>query len=390
MACDHTQPICRRCTKRRQEGECVYIISNDRSRAPSALRASSTPLASPRAPDPASPADYTRSPEPSHEIAVAAQPSVGYLGFTSYSSVFEETEHALGVTAATTTSSSGSNLGGASDASRRPSPSILEACLKILCNVPETSNGIALFREFPTPFDGFPHVVAKRVVRSLYETFGRYLGAQRNPRHLELVARKICANSSRPFSETEPDAEKWIAQFVGENIRWESLGILFTFWDLYQTEEGVPRYVYHHKSKFTGRVVAIRQSLKLCAEVCNDLGAANSLLLHVSQKLCVAESTYSGDASECLHMVPDDNRLSTVMLRRNRLRDVASPRRHHRPPHVPRRPRGAESTGLQADASLGAAPQPLCVDLQLGHSHRVVYGPPAAHKQHVLVHPTAA
>ena len=306
MACDHTQPICRRCIKRRQEGECVYIISNDRSRAPSVLRASSTPLRSPRRiPEHSPPPQLSRSPEPNVGITGAVQPSVGYLGFTSYSSVFEETENALGVTAATTTPNSGSNVA-TSDASRRLSPAVLEACLRILRHVPETSRGIALFREFPTPFDGFPHVVAKRVVRSLYETFGRYLGAQRNSRHLELVARKLCANSSRPFSETEPDAEKWIAQFVGENTRWESLGILFTFWDLYQTEDGVPRYMYHHKSKFTGRVLAIRESLKLCAEVCNELGAANSLLLHVSQKHCVAESTYSGDASKCLHGVLEE------------------------------------------------------------------------------------
>lgn len=299
MACDHTQPICRRCIKRRQEGECVYIVSNDRLRAPSILRASPTPLLSPRrVPDHTPPPQYGRSPEPNHDISAAAQSSVGYLGFTSYCSVFEETENVLGVTAATTTPNSGSNVGETSDSSRRLSPRVLEACFKILRNVPETSKGIALFREFPTPFDGFPHVVAKRMVRSLYDTFGRYLGGQRNPRHLELVARKLCANSSRPFSETEPDAEKWIAQFVGENLRWESLGILFTFWDLYHTEEGVPRYAYHHKTKFTGRVLETRESLKLCVDVCKELSVSNSLLLHVSQKYCVAESTVSGDASK--------------------------------------------------------------------------------------------
>lgn len=229
---------------------------------------------------------------------------MGYLGFTSYSAVFEETENALGVTAATTTTpNSGSNAVATSDAPRRLSPGVLEACLKILGNVPETPKGISLFREFPTPCNGFPHAVAKRMARSLYETFGRYLGAQRDPQHLELVARKLCANSSRPFSETEPDAEKWLAQFMGVNMRWESLGILFTFWDLYETEEGVPRYMYHHKSEFKGRVPATRESLKLCTEVCNELGAANSLLLHVSQKNCVAESTWSGDASKYLNPV---------------------------------------------------------------------------------------
>lgn len=243
------------------------------------------------------PPQLARSPEPNVEIAGAVQQSVGYLGFTSYSSVFEETENALGVAAATT-SNSGSNGGATADAPRRLSPSVLEACLKILGNVPETSRGIALFREFSTPCDGFPHAMAKRMVRSLYETFGRYLGTQRNPRHLELVARKLCANSSRPFSETEPDAEKWIAQFMGENMRWESLGILFTFWDLNQTE-GVSGYM----SEFTGKALATKESLKLCTEVCNELGAANSLLLHVSQKNCVAESTCSGDASKCLHGV---------------------------------------------------------------------------------------
>ena len=296
MACDHTQPICKRCIKRRQEGDCVYIVSNDRHR-PSPPRNSPSPVLSPRlAGTNSSPSVSRRAPNPDCEITTTVQPLNGYLGYTSYSSVYEETESVLGVTTSSTTPDV-ECISGRSKA-RKPSSRILNACLKILSYVPDPENGVEQFRQFPTTFDGFPHVIAQRILRSLYATFGRYLGKNRTPQDLEFVTRRLCANTARPFTEQEPDADRWMEQFLGENLRWESLGILFTFWDLYQPENGMPRYTYHHKTKFTGRVLATRDSLKLCIEVCTEFSSGNTLLLYISQKFAVAESTFSGDASK--------------------------------------------------------------------------------------------
>lgn len=224
------------------------------------------------------------------------QPSNGYLGYTSYCSVYEETESVLGVTASSSTPDMDSTSGVGK--SRRPPLRILNACLRILSHVPDPENGVEQFREFPTTFDGFPHAIAQRILRSLYATFGRYLGKNRSPQDLDFVTRRLCANTALPFTQEEKDPDRWIDQFIGENLRWESLGILFTFWDLYSTEHGSPRYAYHHKAKFTGRVFAIRESLKLCLEVCTEFSSGNALLLYISQKFSVAESTFSGDASK--------------------------------------------------------------------------------------------
>lgn len=298
VACDHTQPTCRRCIKRRQESECVYIVQSDRQSAPSAPRGSPAPALSPRpTAEQTPPPEYTLAPD-SHqgEILTPVPPSNGYngyLGFTSYSSVFEETESALGITAGTTTTSL---EGDGMSTARTLSPQVFSACLKILSFVPDPKKGIENFRQIPTTFDGFPHAIAQRIVRSLYETFGRYLGRNRNPRDLESLARRLCANSSRPFSEQEPDADRWIDQFIGENLRWESLGVLFTFWDRFE-DDGNPRYALPHKLKFTGRAFATRESLKLCLDVGTEFSSGNTLLLYISQRCTVAESMFSGDAS---------------------------------------------------------------------------------------------
>lgn len=291
--------------KRRQEGDCVYIVSTDR-RPPPTPRVSSTPTLSPRPPTDhtAPPTVYSRLPNTDSVIEAPAKPSNGYLGYTSYCSVYEETETALGVTTNTTTTPDADYSSGRAKA-REPSPRILDACLRILNFVPDPESSMANFREFPTTFDGFPHRIARRILTSLYATFGHYLGRDRNPQDLEVVARKLCANTARPFNESEQDIERWIAQFVGENLRWESIGILFTFWDMYRNADGQPRIAYHHKYKFTGRIDATRESLKLCLEVCTEFSSGNTLILYVCQKVSVAESTYSGDASKLFPLVSE-------------------------------------------------------------------------------------
>lgn len=260
-------------------------------------RTGRSPALSPRLSGVPTPASVrTLAPNSECEIRTAVQPSNGYLGYTSYSSVYEETESALGVAASSSTPDV-EYRSGVSKA-RKPSPRILSACLKILGHLPDPENGVQQFRQFPTTFDGFPHAVARRILHSLYATFGRYLEKNRSPQDLDFVTRKLCANTALPFTQEEKDPERWMEQFLGENLRWESLGILFTFWDLYAPEDGSQRFAYHHKAKFSGRVLAVRESLKLCVEVCSEFSSGNTLLLYISQKYAVAESTYSGDASE--------------------------------------------------------------------------------------------
>ncbi|MBE3049344.1 fungal specific transcription factor domain-containing protein, partial [Candidatus Bathyarchaeota archaeon] len=267
--------------KRRQESTCVYVASNG---------ARDDALA---APSPRSVRAYSRRAQPSRSPPVASPPPTsnngtptpataptGYLGYTSYCSVFEEAESALaGSTLVPTDTTTPDQDGARAGTSSFPelTPKTLDACLTVLNNVPEVSAGIESFRH-PSPFDSFPHAVAKRIFDSCCETLGQYLGRDRSDQlQLELVARKLCANTARPFSETEPDADKWIAQLLGDNLRWESVGILFTYWGKKKTET--------------------REAVGLCADLCAKLSHGNSLQVYLTHRNTNAESCFSGDAS---------------------------------------------------------------------------------------------
>lgn len=155
----------------------------------------------------------------------------------------------------------------------------LDTCLKILDNVPEPALAFESFQPRTIPFDSFPHVLALRVLRSFYTTFGKYLGRSRNPEHLEIVARRLSNNTARPFSETEPDAERWVAQLLGDNLRWESVGVFVGF---------------------CGGKKKSCEALRHLVDVCTELSPVNSLLVYLSLKYSNAESCVSGDASESI------------------------------------------------------------------------------------------
>lgn len=108
------------------------------------------------------------------------------------------------------------------------SPRMLETCLAVLQRLPDEEGALDLFLRHTNPNDGWIRGAARRVVESLTQTFKRELRARRAA-DLERMALLISANTARPWVDNELDSEKWLASFSGPNLRWESLGILFTY-----------------------------------------------------------------------------------------------------------------------------------------------------------------
>src|SRR3546814_14405078 len=48
-------------------------------------------------------------------------------------------------------------------------------------------------------------------------------------RSLQQMACFLTANTARPFREDLADPDEWLRQFTGFNLRWESIGLLFSF-----------------------------------------------------------------------------------------------------------------------------------------------------------------
>ncbi|KAI1826774.1 hypothetical protein F4861DRAFT_536820 [Xylaria intraflava] len=272
VACDHVRPICTRCIKRNQDHQCVYL-DHESSRLPRRRPAHVVSPSSSAAV--LATADQPTSPD-------SPSTSAGYLGFTSFSAVFKEAGILTGDVTGTADTHNNTNL------VNPVSTKVRDTCLTLLQRVPESARAAHLFRKRAGPLEGWIRFIAEHLMKSLFETFGQYLGRSRKPYHLAALADQLCANTAAPFSDDEPDSEKWMAQFSGQNIRWESIGVLFCFWD-----EDSPT----SQADVDGWATIDRESLGLCVELCKQFSRGNSLMVYLTYRLMVAESLFSGDAS---------------------------------------------------------------------------------------------
>ncbi|KZL87499.1 fungal specific transcription factor [Colletotrichum incanum] len=371
VACDHAQPICNRCRKSKRSGEvCEYILGDSpasretpRQTRPRESRRGSRPPSLPSTaptfqppvtvaqlvPRPAAisqtvsttttaspvttaasrsrtsvPASLPTSPESVSTGATPAVLGIGYLGFTSFCGIYEETRSSLNRLQPSDATPIG-EIGTTTYCGLECSPPLtnqaLETCLNILRHVPDRETGLRLFESHVNPSDGWIRLAAKRMITSLYETFPQYFSASEKPddAQLTVLARTICGNTAKCVSDEESDPEKWIAQFTGTNLRWESLGVMFVYWEL------AARYLGSYRpdvgSQFqcvdegTRALMQYRYCVGASIELTKAAGSGgNTMLLFMSAKRTIIESIVSGDASfACWQLHAETVALSTFL-----------------------------------------------------------------------------
>ncbi|KAF5002161.1 hypothetical protein FDECE_10706 [Fusarium decemcellulare] len=256
VACDHDQPTCSRCRKRKET--CVYTVSEPRIKR-ARLR-----------PDTAS---SSSTPSPS------AAP--GYLGFTSHNAVFEETRNSLSLV-------HGPALeidAGARRAPRvraclieMPSP-LREMCLVVLRNLPGPNDDV-LSHRLHCRADEWIITCVTKTLRSLHACFGEHL-TNKDDLQLEEMGLAICNNTARPVRDEHLSGTDWLDQFSSANIRWESLGLIWTYWD------GSPGGASPQ---------TVVTCLGNCIELARHFTAANDVLLYLCYRRSTIESLITGDA----------------------------------------------------------------------------------------------
>ncbi|KAI0849497.1 hypothetical protein F5Y00DRAFT_261629 [Daldinia vernicosa] len=298
LACDHTQPVCSRCKKRKQDGECVYLASSSRistSKSPLPSPAPSTPLPSPRR-------GSLRHPQNNPALTPDTQVSglfrPGYLGPTSYCNIYEDTENSLsllqGSDSVATQSESIAHYAPIEGSQTNLSVRVRDLALKVLRNIPDPIQGSSL--PYKSGSDSWIYKIAERVVGSLYEVFGDYFSVGSRPTaKLEELARIICANTSRPFSDEESDPDKWFSQFSGKNIRWELIGILSMFWE-FVPGSNAEFWKGKRSVKFDRGFRITRENMHLSLDLCKEFSAGNSMMLCLSQRCTIVDSMSVGDA----------------------------------------------------------------------------------------------
>lgn len=187
------------------------------------------------------------------------------------------------------------------------SPGIRELCLACLRIIPPRAEFA-----FPDPresgtssyFYSYLNPCVAIILSSLYDIWGEYLQAEtRTDAKLEDMARTLCINSSKPFSDTIEDPNEWIGQFTGHSLRWESLGILF---NRFEAEKGQTdaKDNRHEDIQNMKHYAGVRlQALEPCIRLCEEFSHMNILLIYLYERRTTYESVISGDASESKYNV---------------------------------------------------------------------------------------
>ncbi|UQC83263.1 fungal specific transcription factor domain-containing protein [Colletotrichum lupini] len=168
------------------------------SRTASTATATTSPARSTTQHRPSISASLPTSPDSAGTAATpAVTPAVlgiGYLGFTSFCGIYEETRSSLKQLQPSSAAPIG-EIGTTAYCGLECSPPLtaqaLETCLTILRHVPDRETGLKLFDSHLSPSDGWIRLAAKHMMISLYNTFPQYFPAGehgRRPDDAQLTA----------------------------------------------------------------------------------------------------------------------------------------------------------------------------------------------------------
>lgn len=244
---------------------------------------------------------------PLAEPGVPSHSPPGYLGPTSFMPVFVEAQtHLLtpSISESVVLAADPSDIPVSSTASHpRESEETVKLCLEVLSCIPSRSTSEILFARNINPNDTWLPGGRLRLASSLYEAFGPSLDGTRHYPHLREMANLLCSNSKTRFFEDQEDPEEYMGAFCGTHMRWESLGILFTYWAFSASLTRDVDLDPIGQDVATGRQLVLRFTtcVSKCIDICRRLHAPpNTLFVFVCFRYTLLESNVSGDASKLI------------------------------------------------------------------------------------------
>jgi hypothetical protein len=180
------------------------------------------------------------------------------------------------------------------------STDLISLGVKVLVQIPNETACSILFSRHINPNDGWIRLAGQRLSNSIWPTLGRVL-ERRDGQELEALAQLICRNTnSEPHEEDDP--VKWMESFSGINLRWEALGILFTYWSfgaLSSTEnDSIFSSSGGNKRQRRDVMIELKECAASCISFCSHTDDGNPLLVYLLYKHSLLETMISGDASK--------------------------------------------------------------------------------------------
>ncbi|KAF5648974.1 transcription factor [Fusarium sp. NRRL 52700] len=227
----------------------------------------------------------------------AARPPQGFFGPTSFPAAYRETEASLaaqGPAVAEVDTPSSPTIPGP--------PSVAE--IQSIVNMDQGASQLAVkilqaLPEKPSMYRSKPLVsldedwlasIGDRLLTSTWETFGPYLSDRANTYKLREMGSRICINTRKTLREDQYDSSAWIESYSGENLRWETVGVIFLYTALSELSA-----TSNEDSK---RI--IRRCTEYCAScitLANMGGSSGTLMLFLMYKRSVLHAWMHGETS---------------------------------------------------------------------------------------------
>ena len=142
--------------------------------------------------------------------------------------------------------------------------------------------------------------IIKYCISSLWQQFESEL-TERSNTTLATIADVLFDNEETPLPPSPDDAFAWLDTFTGTNIRFEMLGILFSFFGLaylfLQDSDPlltIPEHEEGGKKKIAWRM---KECADVCLNMCDSAETVNFLVTALVFNLKVLESGCTGDES---------------------------------------------------------------------------------------------
>ncbi|PYI03045.1 hypothetical protein BO78DRAFT_207369 [Aspergillus sclerotiicarbonarius CBS 121057] len=272
LACDRSQPTCNRCRRSRRKINCVY------SDPSASVAAASGPTvgSSQTLPKPAS----------------GGTLSLGYFGSTSHNRVLEETQRNLfGASSIRSPASpKGADRVVVLEDLRTPLQESALYVLRCLCDHIDQQASFPLPSREP---NGWASIAIDQILTSLQVTFKEHFGEGESG--LRILAAILCNNTRQPITD-ENCASRWIDQFCGHNLRWESIGLLWAAGE--HISDDVESLCRNRLDLVARRRCpeTARACLAYCIELARDFTEGNDLLLDLCRRKSVLDSILDGDS----------------------------------------------------------------------------------------------
>ncbi|KAF4957968.1 hypothetical protein FGADI_2797 [Fusarium gaditjirri] len=174
-------------------------------------------------------------------------------------------------------------------------PSIKQSCLALLGCVFGPSYEHLISQGTKNENRLWSNLAVPAVISSLEATFGAKL--DRKKLNLELIAQQVCNNTAQPFQDIDTSSQEWIDQLCGRNLRWESIGLL---WSVLRRIPGsfepIEKNKFHVLESGTANkpvLAFLRHSISLA----RHFTLVNVIILDLLFQKTIMESMIVGDAS---------------------------------------------------------------------------------------------